>query len=179
MNLYIRFIILLIKRFFVQKPIDLFSKCRTSFIVQVTDLDLNFHMNNGIYLSIMDLGRMDLLIRSGVFFKLLRNGYYPVVVSEVIRFKKSLSLFQHFEMETYIDAWDEKDFYIAQKFFVNNEIIAEGYIRGRFKKRGRKSSLTTNELFETMGHPSKAIKGSIKASGLFDADKNLASKENI
>ena len=30
-----------------------------------TDLDVLMHMNNGRYLSLMDLGRVDLLVRSG------------------------------------------------------------------------------------------------------------------
>lgn len=29
------------------------------------DLDINFHMNNGRYLTLMDLGRFNLTIRSG------------------------------------------------------------------------------------------------------------------
>ena len=30
------------------------------------DLDLSLHMNNGRYLTVMDLGRLDLILRSGL-----------------------------------------------------------------------------------------------------------------
>jgi len=47
---------------------------RLTFRVLPTDLDVLGHMNNGVYLSIMDLGRMDLLQRSGVWSRLLGAG---------------------------------------------------------------------------------------------------------
>lgn len=151
MNLYFRFIFLLIKRVFLKKPLDLFDPCETTFWVNPLDLDMNMHMNNGRYLSIMDLGRFDLMIRAGVFWTYIKKGYYPVVFSESIRFKKSLQPFQTFNMITTIESWDEKDFYISQKFVVKGEMIAEGYIRGRFKQRGRKGSVPTPEVFSVGG----------------------------
>lgn len=148
----IRLFWLILKRLFFFKKTDLFKPVYTSFIVSPFDLDTNFHMNNGRYLSIMDLGRYDMLVKPKLFWKLVRAGYYPVVVSESIRFKKSLGLFQKFTIQTEIDSWDEKDFYIKQIFYVKNEIAAVGYIKGRFKKRGVKSSIATNEIFSFLGY---------------------------
>lgn len=39
--------------------------CRTPFRVWPTDLDILRHVNNGVYLSLMDLARVDLLSRAG------------------------------------------------------------------------------------------------------------------
>lgn len=153
MNLYFRFLILLLRSFFYKGKQDLFGECETSFRVNLMDLDLNFHMNNGRFLSLMDLGRTDLMIKSQVFKKLFGQGYYPVVVSESIRFKKSLELFQKFSIITQIDSWDEKDFYIRQEFRVGKEVNAVGFIRGRFKQRGRKGSVPTSEIFIKSGYP--------------------------
>ena len=125
----------------------MFDECKTSFVTNPSDLDLNFHMNNGRYLSLMDLGRMDLMIRSGVFFKLFSQGYYPVVKSESIRFRQSLQLWQKFEMITLIESWDEKDFFISQKFYSRGKMVGEGYIKGRFRQRGKKGSVSTKDLF--------------------------------
>ena len=151
MNLYMRLIWMLLKRFFVSKPLGIFDVCKTDFIVNPLDLDVNFHMNNGRYLSIMDLGRVDLMIRAGVFARLVKNGYYPVVVSESIRFKKSLELFDKFEVFTQTESWDEKNFFMQQKFICNGEVVAEGYIKARFKQRGRKGSVPTTEIFKIGG----------------------------
>jgi len=108
-------------------------------------------MNNGRYLSIMDLGRYDLMLKSKSFWPLITKGIYPVVVSESIRFKKSLEPFQIFELKTSIESWSEKDFYIKQEFIRRNEVYAIGYIKGRFRQRGRKNSLKTDELFKVLG----------------------------
>lgn len=171
MNLYLRLIWLLLKRVLVSKPSGIFDVCKTEFIVNPLDLDVNFHMNNGRYLSIMDLGRVDLMIRAGVFWKLVKNGYYPVVVSENIRFKKSLEPFQKFEVSTLTESWDEKSFFMQQKFIRNGEVVAEGYIKARFKQRGRKGSVPTAEVFQIANHSYEGDKLSeiAKAQNAIDA----------
>ena len=153
MNLYLRFLILILKRIRVSSKIDVFDRCRTKFRVQPLDLDLNLHMNNGRYLSIMDLGRFDLMLQSGVFWKLMARGYYPVVVSESIRFRRPLHLFDRFELVTTIDSWDEKDVFITQRFVHRGEAVATGFIKGRFKQRRQKGSVPTARLFELAGKP--------------------------
>ena len=160
MNLYIRFLLLIVKRLFWRHKASIFSECSTPFRVAPTDLDLNFHMNNGKYLSIMDLGRFDLLLKTKTFYSLALTGHYPVVVSESIRFKRSLAPFQRFDLVTQIESFDDRDFFITQKFRVKEEgrtiTYAVGYMKGRFKKRGRKNSLKTQELFELVGEELRA-----------------------
>ncbi len=151
MNLYLRFLILILKRIRVSSKIDVFDRCRTKFRVQPLDLDLNLHMNNGRYLSIMDLGRFDLMLQSGVFWRLIVRGYYPVVASESIRFRKPLNFLDGFELVTTMDSWDEKDFFITQRFVRRGEAVATGFVKGRFRQRGRKASVPTTELFELTG----------------------------
>lgn len=101
-----------------------------------TDLDPLMHMNNGVYLSLLDLGRIDLMLRSGAFHKIRRQGIYPVVASEVIRYRKSLTPLQKFEIHTRIAAWDDRYFYPRQNFVVKGEVYAAALIKGRFLKRG-------------------------------------------
>ena len=151
MNLYFRFFLLLLKRLASNEPITLLSACSTRFRVTPLDLDLNFHMNNGRYFSIMDLGRFDLLLRTKTFWRLAKKGYYPVVSSESIRFKKSLELLQSFDVVTKIEALDERDFYMSQTFIRGERVVAEGVIKGRFLQRGRKGSVPSRELFELVG----------------------------
>lgn len=114
-----------------------------------TDLDVLGHMNNGVYLSIMDLGRFDLLTRSGVWARLKGLGYYPVVASETITFRKSLQPWQRFILETRIAGYDARAVYVQQRFTVDGEIFAEGFIRGRFLKRTG-GVVTVAELAEAL-----------------------------
>ncbi|MEO0335528.1 MAG: acyl-CoA thioesterase [Pseudomonadota bacterium] len=151
MNLYLKFFVLIVKRLFPFKKIGITDLCKTKFMVGLLDLDLNFHMNNGRFFSVMDLGRFDLMFKTGYFFKLIGNGYYPVVLSESIVFKKSLNLYNFYEVHTEIDSWDDTFFYMAQKFYYKGQIVASANVRACFKKRGKRGIVKPLELFEFIG----------------------------
>jgi acyl-CoA thioesterase FadM len=108
---------------------------RMTLRVLPTDLDINNHVNNGVYFSLMDLGRFDLLHRSGAWAIMMKNGYYPVVASETITFRKSLAPWQQYVLESKIVGYDEKAVFLEQRFVVDGEIYAQGFIRGRFLKK--------------------------------------------
>jgi acyl-CoA thioesterase FadM len=116
-------------------PLYIHDVARKKFRVMPTDLDVLNHMNNGVYLSIMDLGRMDLLIRAGAWAKLRKLGYFPVVVSETISFRRSLQPWQRFVVESRVAGYDDKAVFLEQRFVANGEIYATGFIRGRFLKK--------------------------------------------
>ena len=80
---------------------------RTRFITLPTDLDINRHMNNGVYFSIMDVARFDMLVRNGVWKMMLDKGWYPVVASETITFRKSLGLWDRFTIESRLVGHEE------------------------------------------------------------------------
>ena len=75
-----------------------------------TDLDLNMHMNNGRYLTLMDLGRIDLMMRTGMGRLVIREKWMPVIASAMVRFRRSLLPFQKSELHTRLLCWDDKWF---------------------------------------------------------------------
>lgn len=83
----------------------------------------------------MDLGRIDLLWRSGVWTRFGELGYHPVVVAQTISYRRSLLPWQRFDLETRIVGLDERAVYLEQRFVVDGEIFAVGMVRGRFLKR--------------------------------------------
>ena len=72
------------------------------------DLDLNLHMNNGRYFTVMDLGRIDLMIRTGVARWMWRRKWRPVVASETMRFPRALRPFQRYRLKTRVLWSDER-----------------------------------------------------------------------
>lgn len=143
MNHLFRFIWILLTSPFRPRHTDWNKPTCLNFRVWFTDLDLIFHMNNGIYLSLMDLGRMDSILKGGGFFKLYRKGIYPVLASESIVFRRSLNLFTKFQIYTRIADWDDKYFYLTQQFVVKGDIYASAVVKGRFlNKKGQKLSPT-------------------------------------
>ncbi len=117
------------------------------FIVLPTDLDVCRHMNNGTYFSIMDLGRVDLLVRSGLFAAIRKAGYSVTIAAETMSFRRSLTVFQKFTLETRILGWDEKALIIEQRFLRpsrragSQDVAAHGIVRARLvSKDGRSPS---------------------------------------
>ena len=122
------------------------------------------HVNNGVYLSMLDVARMDLLLRSGLASKLWRKGLYPVVAAETIRFRRSLQLFQAFDVETTVLGWDDKAFLIQHRFLRNEELMAEAIVRSRFLRR-RGGTVSSREVLQLVGRsePSPLIPAWVEA----------------
>src|SRR5260221_7464757 len=114
---------LLLLRTFTVILLALFSRRRAPFEesrlrlrVWPNDCDLNFHLNDGRYVSLAGLGRIDLLARSGLLRIARKRGWFPVVGSATIRYRKSLLPFERFILRSRLAAWDEKWFYIEHLF---------------------------------------------------------------
>ncbi len=173
MNLLVRFLKLILIRIFYCPSQSLLDPCRTRFMVWPTDLDILGHMNNGKYLSIMDLGRIDLMLRSGYFWRLFRKGIYPVVVSEGIRFRRSLQPFRPFVIDTRIEGFDERYFYIRQTFRSGEQVAAEGIVKGLFLKHGQ-GTLSTQDVFAAVGEALPNHPPGNLGQRLGDLDQHLA-----
>jgi len=131
MKLYFRLLLLILTQS-LRSRCTLLGPVDTQFRVLPNDLDALLHMNNGVYLTLMDLGRTDLLLRSDAFSKLRKKGWYPVLAGETIRFKKSLTLFQRFTIRTRVVGWDERSIYLEQQFIAKDKLIAKAVVDARF-----------------------------------------------
>lgn len=115
----------------------------------LTDIDFAGHINNGMYFSIFDLGRFDLMFRSGVWDVIRKNKWTPVVQAETITCRKSVKLGAKFTQETRVLGLDEKCIYFEQRIVCDGEIYAQGYIATRM--RGRKGAVSNEEIMQAVG----------------------------
>lgn len=148
MNLFLRLLLLLLTAPF-RPRCDILGPTRKRFLVWPPDLDVLGHVNNGVYLSMLDVARTDLLLRSGQALRLRKHRVYPVVAAQTIRYRRSLQLFQRFEVETQVIGWDEKAFIIQHRFWRGGQVVAEAVIRSRFLRRGG-GTVTSQELLELL-----------------------------
>ena len=114
------------------------------------DLDTNMHMNNGRYLTIMDLGRLDLILRTGLWRAMRERKWYPVVAAEKITFKRSLNAFETFELTTQVIGWDEKWLYIEHRMERGGKVMAQAVIKGLFL--GPDGKVAMADLVGAIGH---------------------------
>ena len=123
---------------------------RVSMRVLPTDIDLLGHINNGIYLSLMDLGRMDLMIRTGHWAQFAKVGWYPVASNVTISYRRSLRTWEKYTLETKIIGFDDKGMFCEQRFVRNNELYVTGIMRARFLKKSG-GTVSVAELGELGG----------------------------
>jgi acyl-CoA thioesterase FadM len=117
-----------------------------------TDIDILRHMNNGRYLSLFDLGRWDLLIRTGLFDAMNARGWYAVVSSETVTFRKSLELWQRFDVQSRFVGHDEKALFLEHRAVVDGEVYAKVIVRARMLRRSG-GTVSHDELFGALGKP--------------------------
>jgi len=148
MKLYFRLIWLFLTQF-RRSPCSMLGPADTQFRVLPNDLDALLHMNNGVYLTMMDVARTDLMLRSRSLGQFRKQGWYPVIAAETIRFKRSLKLFQRFTIRTRVVGWDEQSIYLEQLFIAKEKLVAKAVVDARFlSKKGDK--ITPAELLSIL-----------------------------
>ncbi|WP_394940248.1 acyl-CoA thioesterase [Psychromicrobium sp. YIM B11713] len=132
-------------------PLSLWGHSSIKLRAWPADIDLYGHVNNGRYFSLMDLGRVDLMIRSGIWKKLQQKGWRPVMSAETISFRKSLKMWQRYTMESRLIGFDDRAMYFEQCMVVSGEIYVRAFMAMRVVGGGK--PVTNQELFEVIGQP--------------------------
>ncbi|HEY0215790.1 MAG TPA: acyl-CoA thioesterase [Cellulomonas sp.] len=116
-------------------PLSVWDTARTPMRVGLRDLDLLRHVNNGTYLTMLDLGRLDLLTRSGFWATITAKGWYPVVAGQTITYRRSLTWGQSFDLCTRILGFHDRWVYVEQTFCRGDVVHAQAIVRARFLRR--------------------------------------------
>jgi acyl-CoA thioesterase FadM len=122
-----------------------------SFRVLPGDLDLNIHMNNARYLALMDIGRLDLILRTGLWRAMAKNHWQAVLAGSLVRYRRSLKPFQKFSLTSRLIGWDEKWFYIEHRIESGGVLSCQTVVRGAFL--GVRGIVASAELMRATGAP--------------------------
>lgn len=138
MNLYFRLIWLLLRLPWIKMQSDPLAPAKLNMRVHINDLDLNMHVNNGRYLTMMDLGRLHLMAKTGLLKPMFKHKWMPVLGSAKVHFIKPLNIFNKFTMTTQVIYWDEKWIYLEQKIYKKNVLCVTALFKALFtSKRGK------------------------------------------
>jgi acyl-CoA thioesterase FadM len=136
MNLIFRMFYVLIAGMFRERMDASNLVSDLSLHVMPNDIDINFHMNNGRYLTICDLNRVDIFARSGLLKAMFKRNWIPLIAEHTMTYKKPLDLFNRFNVKTEVRHWDEKYFYMTHTFIKGDRVMAEGTSKGCVYARG-------------------------------------------
>lgn len=126
---------------------DLYKPMTLRGIVLPIDLDLHLHMNNARYARECDFGRMEWWFASGLArsSRKLKTGL--VVAAINMRFRRSLTLFQRFNVQTRLLCWDEREMYLEQRIVKP----ADGFVAAvAYVKMSTVGKASVDELFIDM-----------------------------
>ena len=128
MNLILRLILVLLGQW-RRSRLGLLEESVVDFRVWPLDLDFNLHMNNGRYLTVMDLGRVDLMGRQGTLGLMLRQRWTPVVAGQTIAYRRPLKPFQRYSLHSRVVCWDDKFVYLEQRFQAAGKVMASAIVK--------------------------------------------------
>ncbi len=149
MNLYFRLLLTVLKALRAPRIVP-GDAIELGLRVLPTDLDLNGHMNNGRYLTLVDLALATLFIRSGFARLCFRNGWRPMGGGSIVRFQRELTVFQRYTLRMTLAGWDEYWNYLRFEFLRGGELCAAGYVKGA--AHGRGGLVRSAEIYPVLGY---------------------------
>lgn len=105
-----------IEAWFQPRVWDILAEQSIDGMVLPHDLDYMGHMNNSRYLRECDFARFHHYMRNGLFMASHKLGAKMVVGASTIRYRRSLAFREAFEIRTKVLGWDDKAFYLEQRF---------------------------------------------------------------
>lgn len=113
------------------------------------DLDLFGHVTNARYLSLLNLGRGDWVLRTGLMRAALSRRA-PLLAGRIdVTYLAPLRLWQPFEIATRALHWSDKWFYFEHRLESNGKPVAAAIARALF--RGPKGNIPPAEMLAAAG----------------------------
>ena len=136
------------------------------------------HVNNGKYLSLMDLGRLDLMLGGGLMRAILRHRWTPIASNVLIRYRREIRLFQRFRLETRLLTWDATHVVIEQIFVLeggkrDGQTAARALFKGGIYDRPARSFVPITRLMAEIGATGEAPVPSAEVAAFLKADDEL------
>ncbi|WP_432454059.1 MULTISPECIES: acyl-CoA thioesterase [unclassified Agarivorans] len=150
MNLYFRLFSLLFRHWFSSKSAASVSE---DFVISLRalpfDCDANMHLTNSRYLAFGDLGRIDMMLKTGLAAASLKQRWLGVVNAQSITYIRPIKPLSKLELHSKLLGWDEKYWYFEHRFIGQDTLYASILVRGVFI-RG-KSVITMTDLLHLIG----------------------------
>lgn len=129
MNLYFR-LFWAILRGWRLPPLRIGQTLERGLTVLPNDIDINGHMNNGRYLTLVDLMLVEYFARTGFATTMIRNRWRPMAGGSFVSYRRGLQPFQRYTLRFRLDASDHAWNYMRFEFTRGGKVCAAGYMKG-------------------------------------------------
>ncbi|MBC8319432.1 MAG: thioesterase family protein [Bacteroidetes bacterium] len=118
--------------------------------VCLVDIDPFMELNNGRHLTMMDFGRFDLALRSGLISVVKQKGWGLAVAGASVRYRHRLKLMQKYTLHSQVVGYDDRWFYFHQKTIRHGKVHSAALIRTAITSKN--GIVKTRVVLETMGY---------------------------
>jgi acyl-CoA thioesterase FadM len=128
------------------------AESRLTFRCLPTDIDPNIHLNNARYMMLADLGRFDLLIRTGLLAAAKRSNWVPMMGGVQAVYGRQIKLWQKFHVVSSFETWTGTQFVGRHRFELDDGRTAAMVMTtaGIYDRAGHRY-VTSEELAEKLG----------------------------
>jgi len=103
----------------------------------LTDIDHYGEINNGRHLTLMDLGRYDLGVRTGLMKLIAEKKWGLAVGGSSVRYRRRITLWRKFQLHSEVIGHDGRWFYFLQRMCTGDTICSSALIKaGVISKNG-------------------------------------------
>jgi acyl-CoA thioesterase FadM len=114
------------------------------------DLDIWMELNNGRALTLYDLGRIPLAMRTGLVGALRRNRWGLTMAGASVRYRRRIRAFQKIEMRSRAVTWDARFIYLEQSMWLAGGACA-GHVLYRSAVTDRNGIVPPETVLAAMG----------------------------
>jgi acyl-CoA thioesterase FadM len=115
------------------------------------DLDIFAELNNGRTLTLYDLGRVPMAIRTGLGQVLKREGWGMAVAGASVRYRRRVRAFDRFTMASRVIGWDARFIYMDQSMWRNGQCLSQILLRSAVTDRA--GIVAPARVLAALGHP--------------------------
>lgn len=112
--------------------------------------DYQRHINNARYLDLMDYGRTQFFLRSGLLRQLAKNNLGGVAAATQIVYRRPINLLETYRLETRLVGWDDR-WYLHEHHFklADGRIAAHAFVRSMLS--GKQGPVNIGDVFAESG----------------------------
>jgi len=156
MNLWFRLLICFLTARFRSRIRSTRTPSRLRLRAWPSDCDFNLHVTNGRYQTIADLGRVDLMLRTGLAKVAFKRKWIPIISFTSVIYSRQIRIWRRFELESSLAYWNDKTTVFRHSFFIRSgsragELAATLLAVGSLYDPAKREFVPADHLMEAVG----------------------------